>query len=224
MRLSQVELFGVDLVVERVRAAAEAARGVNAHVNYAAADATSLPFGDGLFDSTYCVAVLQHVRDVGEAVAELARVTRPGGRLLIVEPDNAARYWFSSAPERHGGLRRWAAFLHRPGPGAWRVAGRPDRSAGARPDARAWHPAGLGSAVSGDRVAPRAARTAQLWELAARRSPRRWPRRRTNRCAGLAPTISRRSSNTPGMPPRPATRSSRSRTRCCSRPSGSGAT
>ena len=26
----------------------------------------------------------------------LARVTRPGGRVLIVEPDNAARYWFSS--------------------------------------------------------------------------------------------------------------------------------
>ena len=98
MRLSQVELFGVDLVVERVRAAAEAARGVNAHVNYAAADATSLPFGEGLFDSTYCVAVLQHIRDVGSAVAELARVTRKGGRLLIVEPDNAARYWFSSLP------------------------------------------------------------------------------------------------------------------------------
>jgi 2-polyprenyl-3-methyl-5-hydroxy-6-metoxy-1,4-benzoquinol methylase len=98
MRLSQVELFGVDLVVERVKTAAEATRGVNAHVNYAAADATSLPFAEGVFDSTYCVAVLQHIRDVGSAVAELARVTRKGGRLLIVEPDNAARYWFSSLP------------------------------------------------------------------------------------------------------------------------------
>ena len=96
MRLSQVELFGVDLIVDRVRAAAEAARGVNAHVIYAAADATTLPFGDGLFDSTYCVAVLQHIRDVGAAVAEFARVTRRGGRVLLVEPDNDARYWFSS--------------------------------------------------------------------------------------------------------------------------------
>ena len=96
MRLSQVELFGVDLIVDRVRAAAEAARGVNAHVSYAAADATKLPFGDGLFDSTYCVAVLQHIRDVGAAVAEFARVTRRGGRVLLVEPDNDARYWFSS--------------------------------------------------------------------------------------------------------------------------------
>jgi 2-polyprenyl-3-methyl-5-hydroxy-6-metoxy-1,4-benzoquinol methylase len=98
MRLSQVQLFGVDLLVERVRAAAEAARGINARVHYAAADATSLPFSEGVFDSTYCVAVLQHIRDVGSAIAELARVTRKGGRLLIVEPDNAARYWFSSLP------------------------------------------------------------------------------------------------------------------------------
>jgi SAM-dependent methyltransferase len=98
MRLSQVQLFGVDLVPDRVQAAAQAARGINARVNYAAADATSLPFADCVFDSTYCVAVLQHIRDVGNAVRELARVTRQGGRLLIVEPDNAARYWFSSLP------------------------------------------------------------------------------------------------------------------------------
>jgi len=96
MRLSQVDLFGVDIVFERVRAAFEAARGVNAHVSYATADASQLPFGDKLFDSTYCVAVLQHIRDVGGTVKEIARVTRPGGRILIVEPDNAARYWFSS--------------------------------------------------------------------------------------------------------------------------------
>ena len=98
MRISQVDLFGVDIVFDRVRAAASAARGINARVSYATADASGLPFGDGLFDSTYCVAVLQHIRDVGRTVGELARVTRPGGRILIVEPDNAARYWFSSVP------------------------------------------------------------------------------------------------------------------------------
>jgi SAM-dependent methyltransferase len=99
MRLSQVDLFGVDILFERVRAATEAAKGANARVSYATADARRLPFGDALFDSTYCVAVLQHVRDVSATVGELARVTRPGGRLLIVEPDNAARYWFSSLPD-----------------------------------------------------------------------------------------------------------------------------
>jgi SAM-dependent methyltransferase len=98
LRLSQVDLFGVDLLVDRVRQALKVTRGVNARVGYAAADACHLPFPDGAFDSTYCVAVLQHVREISRALAEFSRVTRPGGRVLIVEPDNAARYWFSSVP------------------------------------------------------------------------------------------------------------------------------
>jgi hypothetical protein len=40
--------------------------------------------------------MLQHVSDLSAAVQELARVTKPGGRVLAVEPDNAARYWYST--------------------------------------------------------------------------------------------------------------------------------
>jgi SAM-dependent methyltransferase len=98
LRLSQMHMFGVDLVFERVRLAHLATRGINVRVGYAVADASKLPFGSNAFDSTYCVAVLQHIRDLSAALAEIARVTRPGGRILIVEPDNAARYWFSSVP------------------------------------------------------------------------------------------------------------------------------
>lgn len=96
LRVSQLKMVGVDLVVDRLREATAATRGMNARSLYAAADACHLPFADGTFDSTFCVAVLQHIRDLGRAVSELARVTRPGGRVLAVEPDNAARYWFSS--------------------------------------------------------------------------------------------------------------------------------
>ncbi len=96
LRLSQMHLFGVDLVTDRLRDAHAATRGINARVGYAAADACRLPFAADSFDSTYCVAVLQHIRDLPGALGEIARVTRPGGRVLIVEPDNAARYWFSS--------------------------------------------------------------------------------------------------------------------------------
>jgi SAM-dependent methyltransferase len=98
LRLSQVDLFGVDLLVDRVKEARQVTRGINARVGYAAADGCQLPFPDAVFDSTYCVAVLQHIREIPRALGEFARVTRGGGRLLIVEPDNAGRYWFSSVP------------------------------------------------------------------------------------------------------------------------------
>jgi hypothetical protein len=44
------------------------------------------------------VAVLQHIAQVEQAVAEFARVTAAKGRVVAVEPDNTARYGFSSTP------------------------------------------------------------------------------------------------------------------------------
>jgi ubiquinone/menaquinone biosynthesis C-methylase UbiE len=48
-------------------------------------DATSLPFDIGEFDLSGCLRVLHHVRRPELVVSELARVTRPGGRLLVVD-------------------------------------------------------------------------------------------------------------------------------------------
>jgi ubiquinone/menaquinone biosynthesis C-methylase UbiE len=96
--LSQVKLFGIERLHDRVRQAAEATAAHNISVGLATADACYLPFASGVFDSTFCVAVLQHVKDkdLETAVGEFARVTKPGGRVLVVEPDNSARYWYSS--------------------------------------------------------------------------------------------------------------------------------
>ena len=94
--ISQVRLFGVDLVFARVREAVDAAHAHNVRAGFATADACKLPFADDTFDSSYCVAVLQHVRELSTAVQEFIRVTKRGGRVLVVEPDNAARYWYSS--------------------------------------------------------------------------------------------------------------------------------
>jgi SAM-dependent methyltransferase len=96
-RISQLRLFAIDRDVARVTRAAIEGRSHNYRLGVAAAAAETLPFVTGAFDATFCVAVLQHVKDVGRAVAELARVTRPGGRVLAVEPDNSARYWYSSS-------------------------------------------------------------------------------------------------------------------------------
>jgi ubiquinone/menaquinone biosynthesis C-methylase UbiE len=48
-------------------------------------DGTALPFSDGAFDLTGTHRTLHHVAQPERVVAELARVTRPGGRVLVVD-------------------------------------------------------------------------------------------------------------------------------------------
>ena len=96
LQISQVDLLAIDQRFDRVKQTVRSASAHNIRVRAACADACHLPFRSDIFDSTFCVAVLQHVREVAVAVSELARVTKPGGRIVAVEPDNAARYWYSS--------------------------------------------------------------------------------------------------------------------------------
>lgn len=79
--LERIQLFarraeGIDLspgMLERARA-----RGLNVREG----SATELPFSDDSFDVTCSFKVLAHVPDVERALAEMARVTRPGGYVL----------------------------------------------------------------------------------------------------------------------------------------------
>ncbi len=48
-----------------------------------------LPFGDGSFDLAWCGETLEHVADVAGLAAELRRVVRPGGALLVTTPNQA---------------------------------------------------------------------------------------------------------------------------------------
>jgi demethylmenaquinone methyltransferase/2-methoxy-6-polyprenyl-1,4-benzoquinol methylase len=50
-----------------------------------AGDALALPFADAAFDAVTISFGLRNVADVDTALAELARVTRPGGRLVVCE-------------------------------------------------------------------------------------------------------------------------------------------
>lgn len=97
MHISQIRLVGVDIAPDKVAVAKKTTAAHNQRVGFAGGTATALPFRDGAFDSTYCVAMLQHVDDVSRAVGELARVTAPNGRILVVEPDHGTRYLHSSA-------------------------------------------------------------------------------------------------------------------------------
>ncbi len=52
---------------------------------FVAGDALRLPFADGAFDAVTISFGLRNVADTGAALAEMRRVTRPGGRLVVCE-------------------------------------------------------------------------------------------------------------------------------------------
>ncbi|MCZ6597177.1 MAG: class I SAM-dependent methyltransferase [Planctomycetota bacterium] len=49
-------------------------------------DGNRLPFADASLDTVLCTEVLEHVREPDRFVAEMARVLKPGGRLLLTVP------------------------------------------------------------------------------------------------------------------------------------------
>jgi malonyl-CoA O-methyltransferase len=52
---------------------------------------TSLPFPDAAFDAAYATESLEHAVDIENAVGEMCRVVRPGGRIVII--DKNAEHW-----------------------------------------------------------------------------------------------------------------------------------
>ena len=78
------QVVGVDLVPELLEEARRQSSDVS-NVAFLEGDVTRLPFADGSFDLATCARTLHHVPRPELAVAELARVTRPGGQILVVD-------------------------------------------------------------------------------------------------------------------------------------------
>jgi SAM-dependent methyltransferase len=78
------ELAGVLDLFAAMREAGEVPAGAEADIKQG--DALSLPFADGEFDRVVAAEVLEHIPRDTAAIAELARVLRPGGTIAVTVP------------------------------------------------------------------------------------------------------------------------------------------
>jgi ubiquinone/menaquinone biosynthesis C-methylase UbiE len=80
------QAVGVDLTPAMIeKARAEAARDGIANIEFVRADIYALPFADGAAGIVSCGYAFHHMTDPPRALAEMARVLQPGGRMAITD-------------------------------------------------------------------------------------------------------------------------------------------
>lgn len=81
----EVKVTGLDLSPEMLAIARARAAALGREAELREGDAHSLPFEAETFDSVICTYSLCNIPDPRLAVAEMKRVLRPGGRLILVD-------------------------------------------------------------------------------------------------------------------------------------------
>ena len=90
----------------------ELARAKAPDIRFEAGNALALPYADGEFDAVTVGFGARNFSDLGKGLAEMARVTRPGGRLVVLEITTPQKpplslffkLWFAQAVPRLGRL------------------------------------------------------------------------------------------------------------------------
>jgi ubiquinone/menaquinone biosynthesis C-methylase UbiE len=89
-------VVGVDVSPRAIEAARD--RAVDGRPEFVLGGGFDLPFPDGCFDLVTSFQVLEHVPDPLVFLRELARVTRPGGQIVLATPNAATRLYPGMAP------------------------------------------------------------------------------------------------------------------------------
>jgi ArsR family transcriptional regulator len=71
------------------------------NVAFCQADVLDIPFGDGVFDACHCSMVLHHVVRPEAALAEMSRVVRPGGQLMVTAFCRHEQTWMRDELAHH---------------------------------------------------------------------------------------------------------------------------
>ena len=79
------EVVGTDFCAEMLEAAPRKARRAGLEVRFEVADALALPYPDASFDVASIAFGIRNVDDPVRCLREMARVVRPGGRVVVLE-------------------------------------------------------------------------------------------------------------------------------------------
>lgn len=71
-----------------------------------------LPYDDGYFDLVFDNSALEHIPDLDQALAEIARVTKPGGIFAFNVLNHRYFDWWPGNPEGMAAYRDWQPFFH----------------------------------------------------------------------------------------------------------------
>jgi len=87
-----LRLVGIDRESAWISEATERAKraGLDERFSYRLSAAESTPFETGSFDLVTCQTLLMHLPSPARGLAEMVRVLRPGGLLVVAEPTNLA--------------------------------------------------------------------------------------------------------------------------------------
>ena len=80
------EVYGLDNAVDMVSEANSLHQGIG-NIIIRLADGEQLPFDDNYFDAGRSIRVLQHVKNLESVLAEMQRVTKTGGKIVVLDPD-----------------------------------------------------------------------------------------------------------------------------------------
>lgn len=80
-------VVGVEPSAKMLDEARRRTRDITLRVEFRSGEISQLDFDDATFDGVTCERVFQHLDTPGAALAELLRVTRPGGRIVVTDTD-----------------------------------------------------------------------------------------------------------------------------------------
>ena len=90
---------GIDVSEDQISAARERCKEFS-HVDFKVANILGTHFSDNEFDAAFGVQVLEYVPDLDQAISEVGRILRPGGRFLVLSTNWSSVVWHSENEER----------------------------------------------------------------------------------------------------------------------------